>query len=64
MPRKSEYYRSYGDKLISIFVKLLFEDRYYSLNELVSFLGCSKPTVLRLIEDIRRSYRVEIEEEK
>jgi len=63
MPRKIEYYRSYGDKLISIFVRLLFEDRYYSLNELVSFLGCSKPTVLRLLEDIRRSYRVEIEEE-
>jgi predicted DNA-binding transcriptional regulator YafY len=62
MPEKRDYYSSYGQKLISLFAKLLFTHRSHSLIELARMLNCSKQTVLRLVDDIRRSYGVEIEE--
>ena len=62
MPEKKNYYSSYGQKLISLFAKLLFTQRSHSLIELSRMLNCSKQTVLRLVDDIRRSYGVEIEE--
>lgn len=62
MPEKRDYYSSYGQKLISLFAKLLFTRRSHSLIELARMLSCSKQTVLRLVDDIRRSYGVEIEE--
>lgn len=55
--------RSYGEKLISLFAKLLFTGRRYSLTELARSLGCSKQTVLRLIDDISLAYEVPISEE-
>jgi len=62
MPEKKDYYSSYGQKLISLFAKLLFTQKSHSLIELSRMLNCSKQTVLRLVDDIRRSYGVEIEE--
>ncbi len=62
MPEKKDYYSSYGQKLISLFAKLLFTQRSHSLIELSRMLNCSKQTVLRLVEDIRRSYGVDVEE--
>jgi predicted DNA-binding transcriptional regulator YafY len=62
MPHKRNYYSSYGQKLISLFARLLFTRRSHSLIELSRMLNCSKQTVLRLVDDIRRSYGVEIEE--
>jgi predicted DNA-binding transcriptional regulator YafY len=62
MPEKRDYYSSYGQKLISLFAKLLFTQKSHSLIELSRMLNCSKQTVLRLVDDIRRSYGVEIEE--
>ena len=62
MPEKKDYYSSYGQKLISLFAKLLFTQRSHSLIELSRMLKCSKQTVLRLVDDIRRSYGVEIDE--
>ena len=62
MPEKLSPYASYGEKLIRLFAKLLFAARSYSLSELAKLLDCSKQTVLRLLDDIRRSYGVEIEE--
>lgn len=62
MPEKIDYYRSYGQKLISLFAKLLFTQRSHSLIELARMLNCSKQTVLRLVDDIRRSYGVDVEE--
>jgi len=62
MPEKKDYYSSYGQKLISLFAKLLFTQRSHSLIELSRMLNCSKQTVLRLVDDIRRSYGVKIEE--
>jgi predicted DNA-binding transcriptional regulator YafY len=55
-------YRSYGEKLISLFAKLLFSQESHSLTDLARMLKCSKQTVLRLVDDIRRAYGVEIEE--
>jgi predicted DNA-binding transcriptional regulator YafY len=62
MPHKKDYYSSYGQKLISLFARLLFTQKSHSLLELSRMLSCSKQTVLRLVDDIRRSYGVEIEE--
>ncbi|MBF0530817.1 MAG: WYL domain-containing protein, partial [Deltaproteobacteria bacterium] len=63
MPEKINTHRSYGEKLISLFARLLFSGQYYSLNQLSAMLECSKPTVLRLVQDIRQAYGVNIEEE-
>ncbi|MBN2570047.1 MAG: WYL domain-containing protein [Deltaproteobacteria bacterium] len=62
MAEKRDYYRSYGEKLISLFVRLLFSGEQYSLTELATMLGCSKQTVLRLVNDIRKAYKVDIDE--
>jgi len=47
---------SYGEKLISLFAKLLFSGERYSLTELATMLDCSKQTILRLIDDITLAY--------
>jgi predicted DNA-binding transcriptional regulator YafY len=62
MAEKLSPYRSYGQKLITLFARLLFSGESYSLTELSKMLGCSKQTVLRLVDDIRRSYGIEVEE--
>ena len=62
MPKKRGIYSSYGQKLISLFVRLLFTGESFSLTELARMLNCSKQTVLRLLDDIRVGYKVEIEE--
>ncbi len=60
MPRKNSD-KTYGEKLITLFARLLFTRERHSLSELGRMLDCSKQTVLRLIEDIERSYKVNIE---
>jgi predicted DNA-binding transcriptional regulator YafY len=62
LPNKLDPYRSYGVKLISLFARLMFSSESHSLIDLARLLGCSKQTVLRLVDDIRRAYGVEIEE--
>jgi predicted DNA-binding transcriptional regulator YafY len=64
MPRKLDDSRSYGQKLITLFARLLFSGDRYSLTELANYLECSKQTVLRLVDDIQNSYKVDIEESK
>lgn len=62
MSEKLDIYRSYGQKLLSLFVKLMFSGERYSLTELARSLNCSKQTVIRLLNDIRMSYGLDIEE--
>jgi len=62
VPEKKELYRSYGEKLISLFGRLLYSGESFSLPDLASMLGCSKQSVIRLIGDLNRAYRVDIEE--
>ena len=62
MPKKRDLYSSYGQKLISLFAALLFSRQRHSLIELSRMLRCSKQTVLRLVDDIKMSYGVDIEE--
>jgi len=64
MPKKFDLYKSYGEKLIGLFVRLLFSGERHSLTDLSKMLDCSKQTVLRLIDNIRKSYGVNIEEIK
>ncbi len=62
MGKKIANYRSYGQKIVSLFAKLLFSRESHSLTELARMLECSKQTVLRLVDDIRLAYGVDIEE--
>jgi predicted DNA-binding transcriptional regulator YafY len=64
MPAKRDLYKSYGEKLIGLFVRLLFSGERHSLTELAQMFNCSKQTVLRLIDNIRKSYGITIEETK
>lgn len=64
MAEKRDLYRSYGEKLISLFVRLLFSGESYSLTELSHKLRCSKQTVLRLVNDIGMAYKVNLEESR
>lgn len=63
MAGKLSPYKSYGTKLLSLFARLLFSRQSHSLTELARMLDCSKQTVLRLVDDIRKAYGVEIEEQ-
>ena len=63
MQTKKSQDSTYGTKLISLFAKLLFTGRQYSLTDLAASLGCSKQTVLRLVDDITRAYGTPICEE-
>jgi hypothetical protein len=63
VPPKKDPYQSYGQKLISLFARLLFSGERFSLTELSQILTCSKQTVLRLLENITMAFGVEIKED-
>ncbi|NTV13148.1 MAG: WYL domain-containing protein [Desulfobulbaceae bacterium] len=62
MPRKINDYRSSGEKIISLFARLLFSREKHSLIELTRHLDCSKQTVIKNINEIRMAYSIDIEE--
>ena len=62
MPKKLDLDKTYGQKLIRLFAKLLFSNKKHALIDLADELGCSKQTVGRMIDDITLSYSVQIEE--
>jgi|WetSurSiteA1Bulk_404760.scaffolds.fasta_scaffold41089_1 predicted DNA-binding transcriptional regulator YafY len=62
MPPKKDPYQSYGQKLISLFARLLFSGDRFSLTELSKLLTCSKQTISRLLDDITMAFGVEVEE--
>ena len=64
MGSKQDPHRSYGQKIITLFVKLLFTRDEYSLGELARQLSCSKQSVLRLLDDLQRAHRLELEERR
>jgi predicted DNA-binding transcriptional regulator YafY len=64
MGRKREPDKTYGEKIIGLFARLLFSGKEHSLTELSELLGCSKQTVLRLVEDIQGAFAIPIEESK
>ncbi len=61
MPTKQQPDTTYGEKLISLFARLLFSGEWVSLSQLAHELVCSKQTVLRLIRDIESGYDVPLE---
>ena len=62
MAKKLNSYQSYGQKLMSLFARLMFSGERVSLTELASLMNCSKATIIRIINDIRMSYGMDIEE--
>ena len=63
MPIKKDPDATYGQKLIRLFADLLFTGKRKSLSELAKMLKSSKPTVLRLVNDITQMYSVIIHQE-
>jgi predicted DNA-binding transcriptional regulator YafY len=63
MPQKLNPDGSYGQKLVTLFARLLFSGEWLGLGELARELDCSKQTVLRLVDDITLSYRIKLESE-
>jgi predicted DNA-binding transcriptional regulator YafY len=55
--------RTRGMNLISIFAKLFFSGREYSLIALANELGCSKQTVISLIEELQQHHWIIIDSE-
>lgn len=53
---------TYGQKIISLFAKLLFSKRRHSLIELSKMLNCSKQSIMRMVDDITMAYGVKISE--
>jgi predicted DNA-binding transcriptional regulator YafY len=62
MAQKKDPYSGPGEKVITLFARLLFTREKHSLTELARLLNCSKQTVLRNIDAIRKAYMIEIEE--
>ena len=62
MANKLDPYSSHGQKVVSLFARLMFSNENHSLTDLSRWLKCSKQTVLRLIDIIQRSYGVDMEE--
>lgn len=63
MGRKKDPYMKHADKLMGLFVRLFYANDSRSLTELAHSLNCSKSTVLRLIDDVEKTYGVNIEED-
>ena len=61
MPRKKDLFKSHGEKLISLFAKLLFTGERHSLTDLSRMLDCSKQTVIRNVKAIEKAYSVNVE---
>ena len=55
--------RTRGMNLISLFAKLFFSGREYSLIGLAKELGCSKQTVLSLVEELEQQHWIIIDSE-
>lgn len=61
MPPKLDQFSKPAQKLLGLFGALLFTGREYSLTGLARMLGCSKQSVLRMMESIERSREVKVE---
>jgi predicted DNA-binding transcriptional regulator YafY len=62
MPKKLND-KKYGEKLLQLFANLLFSNNPKTYNELASMLGCSKQSVMRLLDDITNYYGIKIKSE-
>jgi predicted DNA-binding transcriptional regulator YafY len=63
MQKKLNPDRSRGQNLISLFARLFFSGRKYSLIELADSLECSKQTVIALIEDLETLNWLQLEKQ-
>ncbi|NLV45735.1 MAG: WYL domain-containing protein [Candidatus Hydrogenedentes bacterium] len=61
MPSKKDPYANAAQKVIGLYALLLFTGRSYSLPQLAGLFHCSKQTVLRMVEQIETSHRLELE---
>ena len=62
MPKKINSDSKYGQKIITLFAKLMFSNEKHSLVDLARTLECSKQSVMRMIDDITMFYGVQLTE--
>ena len=61
MQNKKDPYSSSAQKVIGLYGLLLFTGRAYSLPQLSQMFRCSKQTVLRMVEQIEMTQRIQID---
>ena len=61
MPKKYDEHTSAGQKVIGLYSLLLFTGRPHSLGQLAKIFSCSKQTVLRMLEQIEMTHRLDVE---
>ncbi len=61
MPKKRNPDLKHGEKVLKLFIKLLFANRPLSLQELEEAIGCSKQNVSLLIKILEASHELELE---
>ncbi|MCR5536631.1 MAG: WYL domain-containing protein [Succinivibrio sp.] len=64
MPRKYDQDSRPDEKLLKLYILLLFNDREYSLTELTQIINCSKQTIARLLDRIDANYANHLQERK
>ena len=61
MPEKLSPHSSPTEKTLGLFSLLLFTGKRYTLSQLATKLGCSKQSVMRMVDQIERSHAAGIE---
>lgn len=64
MPSKKNQHAKPTQKAVTLFCQLMYTGRRHYLIDLARELDCSKQTVMRMMEDINRSYSVQMEKGK
>jgi len=62
MPKKIAPDIKYGQKIITLFAKLMFSNEKHSLVDLSRMLDCSKQSVMRMVDEITSYYDVPLTE--
>ena len=64
MPHKKDQHAKPTQRAITLFCQLMYTGKRHYLIDLARELGCSKQTVMRMMDDINRSYSVQVEKGK
>lgn len=64
MPHKMNQHATPAQKAVTLFCQLMYTGKQHYLIDLAKEMNCSKQTVMRMVEDIGRSYAVTVEKGK
>lgn len=63
MQKKLDEYAKAGEKLIGLYSLLLFTGKEFSLTQLAEKLRCSRQTILRMVDEINMTRRMQVDSE-